>query len=183
MASPKMCTKTFPTHECPHCGEDLRPQKSTDGSNSELQSRIRFLEEQLMKAALAQPKCTEKAFSDHVSGRVAEALAEQRAHYEATVREAQEQIAFLRREVAAFRKMVVDENVMMQAVMQKYQISLDEAKRAVKEMEMPDETENSPAYVSFLKMSQKGRVCKNEIERVGGGNQEEYFQYVDDLEM
>jgi len=178
-----MCTKTFPTHECPYCGEDLRPQESTDGSNSELKSRIRFLEEQLMKAALTQPKCTERAFSDHVSGRVAEALVEQRAHYEATVLEQQEQIAFLSREVAAFRKMVVDENVMMQAVMQKYQISLDDAKRAVKEMETPDETENSPAYVSFLKMSRKGRVCKKEIERVGGGNQEEYFQFVDGLEM
>ena len=59
-------------HECPNCGEEWRPQESTDGTKAELQRRIKFLERQLLETATAKPQCTQEAFAAHVKGRVEE---------------------------------------------------------------------------------------------------------------
>jgi len=69
-------------HECPYCGEKLRAQQSTDGTKSELQRQIVFLEAQLMEAVMSRPKCSDKAFTAYVKGAVADALAKERTAWE-----------------------------------------------------------------------------------------------------
>ena len=49
---------------CPTCHEEL--PRSTDGSVETLQKRILFLENELLHAVLAQPRCTEKAFQAYL---------------------------------------------------------------------------------------------------------------------
>ena len=65
-------------HECPNCGEEWRPQETTDGTKAELQRRIKFLERQLLETATAKPQCTQEAFAAHVKGRVEEEVEKER---------------------------------------------------------------------------------------------------------
>jgi hypothetical protein len=93
-------------------------QDSTSGTKRQLQARIRLLEQQLLDAA-SSPHVDEAAFQAHVDGRVAEAVA---AEYERS-----------RAEIAALRRECVGENRLLEAVLQKFDVSLEQAKQALVE--------------------------------------------------
>jgi hypothetical protein len=142
---------------CPTCHEEL--PRSTDGSVETLQKRILFLENELLKASLAKPRCTEKSFQDFVKGAVDEAVAQERNCWLQRYHD-------LRLENAALIRELHTENAMLEAVLQKFDIDLATAHRVLAQNRNRTESlgqpspplENDPVYTEFLKISARGRA-------------------------
>ena len=148
---------------CPHCQEELC--RSTDGTVKQLQARIVFLEDQLIQTAMAQPRCSEQAFQQHVNARVDEAVRQEQARSNMIMGKLKKALHFAAsksiREREEWRCELLSENIMLEAVLQKYNIPLEDAKQAASEYEqtLSEKTsiENDPAYTKFLKISKRGR--------------------------
>ena len=93
-------------------------EDSTSGTKQQLQARIRLLEQQLLDAVSVRANAGD-AFQAHVDRRVAEAVA---AEY-----------ARSRDEIAALRRELLGENRLLEAVLQKYRVTLPDARAALAE--------------------------------------------------
>ena len=122
---------------CPSCHEEL--PRSTDGSVETLQKRIIFLENELLRAALAQPRCSEKAFQTYVEGVVSEAVSQERTRFTQMYHE-------LRSKDAAIIRKLHSENQMLEAALQNIGLV------------HPPPLENDPAYAKFIKLSTRARA-------------------------
>ena len=135
------------------------------GTKQQLQARIRLLEQQLLDAA-SVPRGQGDAFQAQVDARVAEAVA---AEYERSRAAAEAAAA----EIAALRRECVSENRLLEAVLQKFDVSLEQAKQALVEYdqrqsagatpanspvadEPADAMLRDPSYVAFERMATRG---------------------------
>ena len=109
--------------------------RSTDGSVETLQKRILFLENELLLASRR-------------AGAVEEAVAQEKNSWLQRFHE-------LRLENAALTRELHSENALLEAVLQKFDIDLPSAHRALAEITVP--LENDPVYTEFLKISARGR--------------------------
>ena len=101
-------------HECPYCGEDLRPQESTDGTNEQLRGRIRTLEQ-------------------HVAQLLGDARREQEQHETRLLHQTQhfnnridQMYAECVRRVDSAHAGALEENIMLQAIMSKYGVNFED---------------------------------------------------------
>lgn len=144
---------------CPHCQEELC--RSTDGTAKQLQARIVFLEDQLIQTVMSRPRCSEQAFQQHVNARVDEAVRQEQARSNMIVAKLKKALHFAASKSIREREELLSENLMLEAVLQKYNIPLEDAKQAASEYEqtLSEKTsiENDPAYTKFLKISKRGR--------------------------
>ena len=99
------------------------------------------------------PRCSERAFQEYVTGRVQEALEQERAIHQQYLKTLTKSFD-IEREI--WRSKLAAENTMLNAVLKKYDISIADAKNATLEFTT---IEHHPSYTSFLKIAQRASIA------------------------